>query len=83
MASQSAKDKRIAELEAMLANHERTMLEVRNCHILLSILVARCGGGVAVTDQQMAAAGELGQLNVWRDDRIPGCVMFVRKPPLQ
>lgn len=83
MAAPNAKDKRIAELEAALVAHEQSKLEVRNCHILLSVLVSKLGGGVAITDQQMATAGELGILTVMRDERIPGCVMLMRKPPLQ
>jgi hypothetical protein len=87
MAASSAKDKRIAELEAALetvvANQERAVLEVKNCHILMAVLVGKLGGGVAITDHQLQNYNALGVLMVMREERIPGCVMVLNKPPLQ
>lgn len=65
-------------LEQLQEKLEQAINEVRNCHILLAILVARGGNGVVITDHEMQNANQLGQLTVIRDDRVPGCVMLVK-----
>lgn len=71
-------NERIAQLEAQLAGAQ---LEIRNSHALLALLAHRQPGGVILTDEEMGQY--VGQLVIFRDERIPGCVILVKpeQPP--
>lgn len=73
-----SEEMRPSPMELLQQKLEEAINEVRNCHILLAILVARHGNGVVITDHEMQNAPQLGMLTVIRDDRVPGCVMLVK-----